>query len=84
MIKNTESNNIYLIILFIIVMCIGICGVIFYYWFNKKEETICDYNLVCGKDNKTYTNKCRAKIAGIVIAFNGACNINDNNCTNTG
>jgi coxsackievirus/adenovirus receptor len=73
-------------------MFIGISAIIYYYWFNKKEDIkkediknqICDYNPVCGVDNKTYVNKCRANVAK--IAYNGVCNNNNsnNNCTNIG
>jgi hypothetical protein len=87
------KNQIFLIACVCVVIFAVIAGVI-YYWFNNKKEIkikeeiienqACDYKPVCGVDNKTYTNKCRAKIAGVEIAYDGVCNNSNNNCTNIG
>jgi coxsackievirus/adenovirus receptor len=84
-----------------VVLIISIIGGGIYWFYNKnqdkkedikqdiKQKTIenqaCDYNPVCGIDNKTYVNKCRANVAGVEIAYDGVCNNNsNNNCINIG
>eukprot|EP00877_Chromochloris_zofingiensis_P011000 jgi/Chrzof1/6153/Cz17g13120.t1 len=39
-----------------------------------------DYRPVCGKDNKTYSNKCEAACQKVDIAYNGSCKGTDTSC----
>ncbi|XP_062600249.1 serine protease inhibitor dipetalogastin-like [Saccostrea cucullata] len=44
---------------------------------SPPRPSVCnmDYRPVCGKDNKTYSNACRARAAGVPIASQGKCKV---------
>lgn len=44
---------------------------------RPEQACITLWDPVCGKDNKTYSNKCFARIAGVEIAYEGACRSNE-------
>jgi hypothetical protein len=44
---------------------------------DEKVQKVCIelWDPVCGKDGKTYNNKCFAKLAGIEVAYKGDCSV---------
>jgi len=49
--------------------CLGKCFSVL----SKNEVCVTLWRPVCGKDGKTYSNACFAKIAGVKIAHKGIC-----------
>ncbi|HPM85922.1 MAG TPA: Kazal-type serine protease inhibitor [archaeon] len=44
---------------------------------NPSKENMCTNNWdpVCGVNEKTYSNECYAKIAGVTVAYKGECEL---------